>query len=247
MKVAIVGYGHVGKATELLLKELGTKVVRHDPPQGIVLEEWDDVQYAFICVPTPTTESGKLDVSIVKEAVDAVPEHVHTIIRCTMGPDQVEEFNKHQVSFWPEFIRENHVMTDLGSIDVPSMVGSLTLQSHEFVGLLRDYGLNTTVVQPKEAMMVKVMINTFLAMKIGFANDMWVIAKAHDLKPSRVFELAQLDKRMGDYGWQVPGEDGKFGFGGACLPKDSKHMLTLRPPSKLLQSIQDYDHSKQKL
>jgi len=244
MKVAVVGYGHVGKATELLLKSIGVQVKRQDPPQGLELSEddWEEMQYAFICVPTPTTDSGELDISIVKEAVKSVPDNVHCIIRCTMGPDQVWEFGN--CSFWPEFIRENHVLTDLGSKDVPSLVGSLTLKTHEFVGLLRDYGLNTQVVQPKEAMMVKVMINTFLAMKIGFANDMWVVAKAMDLKPSRIFDLVQLDKRLGDYGWQVPGEDGKFGFGGACLPKDSKHMLTLRPASELMQAIQQFDNSK---
>ena len=243
MRVAIVGYGHVGNATDLLLKSVGIKTERHDPPLGLTIEEWDDIQYAFICVPTPSTESGKLDISIVKEAVDSVPANVHCIIRCTMGPDQVDNFS--ECSFWPEFIRENHVMTDLGSKDVPSMVGSTSMLSHDFIGVLREYGLNTKLVEPKEAMMVKVMINTFLALKIGFANDMWVVAKAQDLKPSRIFELAQLDKRLGDYGWQVPGEDGKFGFGGACLPKDSKHMLSLRPPSKLLQSIQDYVNTKQ--
>lgn len=244
MKVAVVGYGHVGKATELLLKSIGVEVKRHDPPQGLTLskDDWKDLQYAFICVPTPGTEDGKLDISIVKEAVSSVPDHVHTFIRCTMGPDQVWEFEG--CSFWPEFIRENHVLTDLGSKDVPSLIGSLTLVSHDFVGLLRDYGLDTQVVQPKEAMMVKTMINTFLAMKISFANDMWVVAKAMELQPSRIFDLVQLDKRLGDYGWQVPGEDGKFGFGGACLPKDSKHMLTLRPASELLQSIQLFDNSK---
>jgi UDPglucose 6-dehydrogenase len=77
-------------------------------------------------------------------------------------------------------------------------------------------------------------------MKVGFANDMWVAAKAQGLRPSRVIQLALADKRLGDSHWQVPGPDGKFGFGGSCLPKDSKHMGTLLPKSNLQSSIQDY-------
>ena len=147
MKVAVVGYGHVGKATELLLKSIGVDVVRHDPPQDIVLEKWDDIQYALICVPTPTTDSGKLDVSIVHEAINGVPDGIEILIRCTMGPDQVGEFEG--CSFWPEFIRENHVLTDLGSKDVPSLIGTFTPRVNEFVAVLRDYGLKTETVEPK--------------------------------------------------------------------------------------------------
>ena len=242
MKVAIVGYGMAGKATKLLMDDLlKTVTVVTDPPQGLNLtdDDWADVSYGMICVPTPGGEDGRLDVSIVHQAIQSLPPHVLPVIRSTIGPDQCAEFG--DAIFWPEFIRENHIEEDVGSRDVCSMIGvHKAYKAEKLLERLRARGYDTVLTSPEECMFVKIMINTFLAMKVGFANDMWVAAKAQGLRPSRVIQLALADKRLGDSHWKVPGPDGKFGFGGSCLPKDSKHMGTLLPKSNLQSSIQDY-------
>ena len=242
MKVAIVGYGMAGKATKLLMDKLHrTDVVIQDPPQNMILtpDEWCDVRYAMICVPTPGGKKGKLDTSIVSQAIEDLPPHVMPVIRSTIGPDQVDDFP--DAIFWPEFIRENHIQEDVGSMFVASMIGvNDVYKAEKLFKRLRAAGFDTVLTSPKECMFVKVMINTFLALKVSFANDMWVAAKAQGLRPSNIFNLAMHDVRLGQSHWQVPGPDGKFGFGGSCLPKDSKHMGTLLPKSKLQKSIQDY-------
>jgi UDPglucose 6-dehydrogenase len=250
MKVAIVGYGMAGKATKLLMDGLYvTETVVSDPPQGLMLsaDDWVDVGYAMICVPTPGGEDGKLDVTIVHQAIRDLPPHVVPVIRSTIGPDQCAEFVG--AIFWPEFIRENHIEEDVGSMDVCSMLGQYEGGPNpgKLLRRLRAKGYDTWLTSPEECMFVKTMINTFLAMKVGFANDMWLAAKAQGLLPSTIFQLAMNDVRLGTSHWEVPGPDGKFGFGGSCLPKDSRHMGTLLPKSNLQNSIQDYDHSKQRL
>jgi UDPglucose 6-dehydrogenase len=245
MKVAVVGYGMAGKATKLLLESLfQTQVVVSDPPQRLTMtaDDWVDVRYAMICVPTPGGEDGKLDVTIVHQAIRDLPPHVLPVIRSTIGPDQCAEFG--DAIFWPEFIRENHIEEDVGSRDVCSMIGANKVyKAEKLFKRLRAKGYDTILTSPEECMFVKTMINTFLAMKVGFANDMWLAAKAQGLRPSRIFQLAMSDVRLGKSHWEVPGPDGKFGFGGSCLPKDSRHMGTLLPKSNLQKSIQDYDHT----
>ena len=62
-KIAIVGYGYVGKATELMFDNV--EILIHDPDLGHTIDDWDGVDYAFICVPTPMDKSGRLDFSYV--------------------------------------------------------------------------------------------------------------------------------------------------------------------------------------
>ena len=65
----------------------------------------------------------------------------------------------------------------------------------------------------------------FLATKVAFANEIFDICRGIDVDYEQVIDLARLDKRLGDSHWQVPGPDGKRGFGGSCFPKDINGLI----------------------
>lgn len=242
MSYVIVGYGFVGHSTELLLQEIGFKNIKiHDPVKGHVVDTWDDVDLAFICVPTPYNK-GSLDHSIVFEAIASVPKHIHCVVRSTIGPDWADNDKFKRTSFMPEFIRERHWKEDVYDLTRPTIVGTDSVDSvAHLIEALQLTKRSVLVSSRKHAAMAKLTINSFLATKVAFANQIYDICKEHDMNFSTVMHLIGLDERMGKSHWQVPGPDGLFGYGGTCLPKDTRHMLSMEPTSKLLNAVVKYD------
>jgi len=81
--------------------------------------------------------------------------------------------------------------------------------------------------------MVKYMTNTFLATKVSFANEMYMICDKLDIDYDKVVEYSTYDERLGKSHWAVPGPDGKFGFGGSCFPKDINALLEVANKFKI--------------
>ena len=75
--------------------------------------------------------------------------------------------------------------------------------------------------------MVKYLTNTFLSVKLSFANEIYQLCDGLDIDYDKVVEYATYDDRLGKSHWNVPGHDGDFGFGGHCFPKDLKALLHL--------------------
>ena len=88
---------------------------------------------------------------------------------------------------------------------------------------------NTKIVKTgsKTAEMVKYFINTFLATKVSFANEMKMICDGLNIDYDKVVEYSTYDERLGKSHWAVPGPDGKMGFGGSCFPKDINALIHL--------------------
>ena len=77
------------------------------------------------------------------------------------------------------------------------------------------------------AEMVKYLTNTFLSVKVSFANEIYQLCDRLGIDYDKVVEYATYDERLGKSHWNVPGHDGDFGFGGHCFPKDLKALLHL--------------------
>ena len=93
-KYAIIGYGFVGKATEYFLKEKiedNLEIYIEDPDLGYKVNNWAEIDYAFICVPT-NLKNGKLDTSIIDKILSELYVGVQPIIRSTIGPDQAVQY-----------------------------------------------------------------------------------------------------------------------------------------------------------
>lgn len=228
MKFLIVGYGFVGKATHRLMNNIcnDLDVSIHDPALGYQVPKASEYDYVFICVPTDAKpgDMGELDISILTQVYNQF--RGQQVIRSTIGPDHVEHFPGAIV--FPEFLRENHWEADVDDDSIPLIVGTEQIST---MGLDRWFAeqtkKNVKVVSPEEAAMIKVARNAALAVKVEFSNVLYDTCQAQKIDYENVKNILIEDPNIGGSHWEVPGPDGKRGFGGKCLPKDTMHFNQL--------------------
>jgi UDPglucose 6-dehydrogenase len=85
--------------------------------------------------------------------------------------------------------------------------------------------------------MVKYLTNTFLSVKVSFANEIYQTCQALDIDYDKVVEYATLDERLGNSHWAVPGPDGDLGFGGTCFPKDLSALIHITNQYQTLNNV----------
>ena len=223
MNILIVGYGFVGTATEYLFRDTGIKIHIEDPAHNYIFMEDEDLDYIFLCVPTnPDRETGKLDISLLTEVYNYWKDKGKIVIRSTIGPDQVDLFP--EAIMMPEFLREKHWQKDVDDPVIP-----IIASDYKFTDKLQELLPNKTCwyLRPKDAMMYKLARNTALAMKVAVANQLYEICERYNMDYPSLEYMLKEDLALGYSHWEVPGHDGKLGFGGKCLPKDLTHMSTL--------------------
>ena len=208
MKLAIVGFGTVGQATQRTLKKgfmNDVEFVVHDPGRNLN-GTWQDADIIFICTPTDN----------VKEYLNAVPQEKHhdIIIRSTIDYNILgDEFMSAGV--WPEFLTERTWLEDSRN-PICNVFGGSAKQ----LKLLKDITIfdNFYHTKPKIAALMKVATNSFYTMKVTFANILKDIAGKdyHELQKT----LVQDPRMAADIHFQVPGPDGQYGYGGKCFPQN---------------------------
>ncbi len=232
MKVAIVGMGFVGSSFLNGLKDtVITKEI--DPKLRTNISELKDFspEIIFICVPTPMSEDKTQDISIIESVVDEIndlkiPSLV--VLKSTLLPNYVEELGKKIPRFIynPEFLREKHADEDFINSELIVFGGD----QNEAQYLSRFYQDHTKCVCKDHiftdlltASFIKYTINTFLSVKVIFFNELKDLFDASGANEDweNFTKYLSIDKRIGESHMQVPGHDGRLGFGGACLPKDS--------------------------
>ena len=236
LRIGIVGHGFVGKATDWGFSKNVEKFLV-DPLYDTNINDLSNFkpELIFICVPTPMSDDGSLNSKIlestIKETTKKCPDSI-IVIKSTVLPsvlEKLESINK-SIIYNPEFLREKHANEDFlnskmiilgGDKDVAKKVSKYYLdhskcltKEHVFLDIF-------------SASLVKYTINTFLATKVVFFNEIYQIFKNLDSNVTweSVIATLALDKRMGDSHMDVPGHDGKYGFGGACFPKDSMALI----------------------
>ena len=236
MKAAIVGYGFVGKALANGFLS-SVDLIKIDPKLQSSISDLKSFMpdLIFICVPTPMSDDGSQDISLVEEVlkeIETLDLGSLVVIKSTILPDNIEHLSHICNSFIynPEFLREKHADKDF--IKSPLIVFGGQKENCQSLG--EFYNLYTKCISKNyfytdqiTASLVKYTINSFLATKVSFFNELFNLFKnsgtSEDWK--NFVEIISMDKRIGSSHMQVPGHDGRFGFGGACLPKDSKAFL----------------------
>ena len=236
LKVGIVGHGFVGKAVDFGFSVNVDKIII-DPIYNTNIKDLEEVNpdVIFICVPTPMLESGAIDCSIILEVVKEISErNINSIlvIKSSITPSELKicsSLNSNLV-YNPEFLTERNANNDFINPDILVIGGSKA--SSDYVNkIYKDHSkcndCPVYITDIYTASLVKYTLNTFLATKVIFMNEIYKIFQSTETSSSweEFTDILKSDRRIGDSHLSVPGPDGRLGFGGACFPKDISALI----------------------
>lgn len=223
--IILAGYGFVGRAYyELLSTEYEVEIVDPQYTDALI----SDFPYAsglVCCVGTPEGADGNYDTTALYSVISQTPKHIPILIKSTITIsiwDQIKQcFPEHNISFSPEFLRAKTAVEDVFNARYVVLAGDGTVF---WGGILQDAhsGVPIFTAEPEEAIVAKQFINSFLATKVSFFNQLFDYCEGNDIDYSAVKELMVLDKRVGRSHTEI---SSKRGWGGYCFPKDTAALL----------------------
>jgi len=246
-KIGIVGKGFVGSAVQFGFSpsvgcDAEVRVYDINPNKSThTLEETvNESDFIFLSVPTPSNKDGSINIDILDDALNNINEVSEcqnaVLVRSTVVPGTTRKLQGKypdlNLLFNPEFLTERNAKFDFINTS-RFVVGNNgktlnELHSEKLVDLFRDRfseGISVLETNYETAEMIKYMSNCFFATKISFMNEMYKIAEKSDVDWEQAVSGFVTDGRIGHTHLDVPGHDGKFGFGGSCFPKDVRAMI----------------------
>ena len=216
-------------------------------------EKVNDVNVYFIAVPTPTGENGECNTQIVENVLRQLnglcSKTTCVLLKSTVAPgtcsrlydNYIKESAVMQFVYCPEFLREKTFEEDMYNASFVLLGGqeNFLQAGSDVMKLLYNHNPNIKIVTKsyEACEMFKYTINVYLSMKVWFFNEINIMCDTLHLDYQNLHELFELEPRIGNSHTQVPGHDGKYGFGGKCLPKETKGMCYLQNQLGLDNSV----------
>ena len=254
-EIGIIGQGFVGSAVREGMQNYFKVFAFDKDPNKFssatsIFNVVENTELTFLCVPTPMRKSGQCDLNILNAALDEISKSATAlnkknyivVIKSTIPPGTTDYlsaiYNNLEIVFNPEFLTEANAVDDYknqnrivigGDRPGTTKVKQVFSKAFPKVPIIKT---SATIAE-----MIKYVTNTFLALKVSYANEMFQICQGLGIDYDKVIEYARYDERLGNSHWSVPGPDGDFGFEGHCFPKDIAALQHLAGTMKIDTTI----------
>jgi len=230
--VGIMGAGIVGGSLAAYLEQHGVAVRLYDPPKGHTSPAGVNATgTVFICVPTPYIAGRGFDDSHLLAAVAMLNGSKTVVIKSTVLPGTTallqSRYPAHRFIFNPEFLREATAFRDF--VDPDRQIVGVTHESAAEgprIMAMMPRAPFESICHAAEAEMAKYVANSFLAVKVSYANEVFDLCQRLRIDYTQVRDIVAADPRIGASHMDVH-DSGYRGYSGKCLPKDSKSLIDL--------------------
>ena len=244
MKIVVAGYGPVGQAVAEALTDRGIQILIDDPPKGHDPFNYygKDVDGVVVCVATPQRDDGTCNTDNVRDVFEKY-RGVKFLIKSAVDPVWLNSVApRHDLTYSPEFLASSNVNRNpteeflnqtyaIYGGDSPRWWDELFRPSLPYLTEVKYCTL-------EQASFAKYVENCFLATKVTFFNEMYEIYNELGFKGfDQMVDAITIDPRIGRSHTQVPGPDGKHGWGGHCLPKDMNAMKYFSKGAPLIETV----------
>ena len=246
IKVGVIGNGFVGEAQAFAFSPVAEVLIYDIDPlkSKDSIESIHSCDYVFVCVPTPMNSEGVQDFSYVEKAFEKASDKSIYIIKSTVLPGSTENLSKnfpnYKIIFSPEFLTERNAKLDM--LTQPRIIlGGERKLTRKVEELFNNRFKNKNIIKTDSttAELIKYMNNTFFATKVSIMNEFKLIANAIGADWDDALFGFSSDGRIGDSHLNVPGHDGKLGYGGTCFPKDVSSFINFAKKNNIkLNSIE---------